>query len=182
MTAQAMETIIIGGKEYSMASEPLADYLANLKIKPALFAPSTACWRGYYGTWEIKNKMLYLIDLECYTANKEERKYWKVGMDFIFPNQTEVFAHWFSGEIRIPQGDILNYVHGGYLSKYEVDIFLEFQNGHLIGKRGVNNIIEEAKRIINEGGKSAIKAEPESISKSLFAKLKRIFKKKGNIK
>lgn len=173
-----METIIIGGKEYSMASEPLADYISNLKNKPALFSPSTACWRGYYGTWEIKNKKLYLIDLECYTANTEKREYWKVGMDFIFPKQTEVFADWFSGEIRIPEGDMLDYVHGGYLSTYEFDFFLEFQNGHLIGKRGVNNIVEEAKRIINEEKKPVGKPETASSQNSWLIKLRNIFKKK----
>lgn len=182
MTAQAMETIIIDGKEYSMATEPLADYIASLKNKPALFFPSSACWRGYYGTWEIKDDKLYLIDLECYTANMEERKYWKVGMDFIFPNRTEVFANWFSGEIRIPQGDMLNYVHSGYSSTYEMDLFLDFKDGFLIGQRTVDNYVEEAKRIINEGKKPIGKSETQSTSIPWLIKLRSIFKKKGNTK
>jgi len=178
MTAQAMETIIIDGKKYSMATEPLADYIANLKNKPALFPPSSGCWRGYYGTWEIKDNILYLVDLECYTANMAERKYWKVGMDFIFPNQRGVFADWFSGEIRIPQGDMLNYVHGGYLSMFERDLFLEFKNGNLIGQRTVDNIVEEAKRIINEVKTNTGKKETATKSDTWLIRLRSFFKKK----
>lgn len=115
MTAQAMEKIFINGREHSMASEPLASYFKMLKKKPKFIFPSSACWRGYYGTWEIKDDKLYLIAFEGYTSNLSERKYWEVGMDFIFPNQKIVFAEWFSGEIRVPLGDMLDYVHGGYL-------------------------------------------------------------------
>lgn len=182
MTAQAMETIMINGEKNSMATEPLADYLASLKERPALFPPSSDCWRGYYGTWEIKDNKLYLIDLECYTANMEERKYWKVGLDFIFPNQTEVFADWFSGEIRIPQGDMLNYVHGGYLSTYEADLFIEFKNGQLVGQRTIDNYVEEAKRIINEGKKPTGKKETASINDSWFKKLLNYIKNKRDSK
>ena len=39
MTAQIMEKLIFNGKEVSMASEPLAFYLSNLKEKPELFPP-----------------------------------------------------------------------------------------------------------------------------------------------
>lgn len=150
MTAQAMEKIFINGREHSMASEPLVSYFKMLKKKPIFIFPSSACWRGYYGTWEIKDDKLYLIAFEGYTSNLSERKYWEVGMDFIFPNQKIVFAEWFSGEIRVPLGDMLDYVHGGYLSSFEKDMFLEFKNGELIGQRTVDNILEAAKELINK--------------------------------
>ena len=40
-----------------------------------------------------------------------------------------MFAHWYSGTIRIPQGELLEYVHGGYASTYERDLLLELERG-----------------------------------------------------
>jgi len=150
MTAQAMEKIFINGGKRYMASEPLAAYLATLKERPKFFFPDTGCWRGYYGTWEIKENKLYLIDLECYTADLEKRVMSKHGMDFLFPMQKRVFAEWFTGELRIPEGDMLNYVHMGYESKYEIDSFISIEKGIVTGKRHVDNLVEMAKEIINE--------------------------------
>ncbi len=48
----------------------------------------------------------------------------------IFPGYPDrVFAHWYCGTLRIPQGDRLRYVHGGYLSEYEKDLMLEIEKG-----------------------------------------------------
>ncbi len=132
MTAQAGEKLLYGGEEYWMAAGPLDRYLRNKEIEFA--CPSTACWRGYYGTWEIKNSMLFLVGLVAYVKGYKE-----VGIDFLFPGQKEVFASWFSGEIRIPTGKMLEYVHMDYCSRYEKDNFLTFENGILITKRVVYN-------------------------------------------
>ena len=143
MTAQAMEKLIFNEKEVSMATEPLASYLSNLKEKPPLISPTTACWRGYYGKWEIKDNKLYLINFEGYTLNyPDETGLRKVGIHYLFPTQERVFAKWFTGEIRIPEGDMLKYVHGGYESIFESDLFLEIKKGMLIGQRTVENIFE----------------------------------------
>jgi hypothetical protein len=49
-----------------------------------------------------------------------------------FPDfPTRAFAYWFTGKVRLPQGDLLQYVHGGFKSIYERDIFLHFENGIL---------------------------------------------------
>lgn len=176
MTAQQMEKLIFNGKEVSVATEPLDPYLSNLKEKPKLFPPSSTCWRGYVGTWEIKNDKLYLIAFEGYTVNMVERRYWQVGMDFIFPNHKEVFAEWFTGELRIPQGDMLEYVHGGYESTFESDLLLVFKNGHLSGQRTVDNILEAAKKIINKDEKvlhtKEISHKNESFSQKILGLLK----------
>ena len=43
-----------------------------------------------------------------------------------------MFAHWFSGEIRVPQGRLLEYVHAGYASKYQADLLLQIEKGVLV--------------------------------------------------
>lgn len=137
MTAQAGERIIYKDQEYFMATEPLEQYLDGLKERPNLVFPSTACWRGYYGTWKIEDKRLFLIKLKCFTEGYSE-----VGMEFIFPNQEIVFAGWFTGEIRIPQGEMLEYVHMGYESLFEKDLFLKIENGLVIDEWVVDNRID----------------------------------------
>jgi len=132
MTAQAGERLIFKWEECWMATEPLRQYLHN-KNYISFVPTSTACWRGYYGKWEIKNKKLYLIDLEANLG------YGKVDLSYLFPGKNEVFANWFSGKIRIPQGEILEYVHMGYESLYKRDLILVFKNGLLINEYVVDN-------------------------------------------
>lgn len=141
MTAQAGERLIFKGEKTWMAAEPLNQYLQNRK-NISFVAPSTACWRGYYGQWEIKNNKLYLIDLKAYLEG-----YGEVGLGYLFPGQKTVFANWFSGKIRIPQGELLYYVHGGYDSLYEKDLILVFENGILLNEYIVDNQEEFQKRL-----------------------------------
>jgi hypothetical protein len=138
MTAQSTESLLYKKENLQMCSTPLDVYLLQNNIR--FEAENTANWRGYQGSWEIKGSeevgyRLYLISL---TACLKYPK--KVGLDYLFPEfPNGVFAHWFSGEIRCPRGDRLHYVHGGYASIYEEDLFLEFQEGVLKGTRVVKN-------------------------------------------
>lgn len=134
MTAQFPEKIIYQVKMHGMASEPLHYYLRELEEPIKTSGVNTACWRGYIGTWELRDNKLYLIDLK--TKNSEGMD---VGIEYVFPGKQEVFADWYSGEIRIPQGQLLSYVHRFYDSVYERDILLMFGNGCLVNTRTVDN-------------------------------------------
>jgi hypothetical protein len=125
MTAQIGETIHFQGQRYSMCSEPLNDYFSFGGEKPDFVSPSTALWRGYTGTWEIVNDRLYLIELAGHLEDGSE-----CTLDTIFPGFPDrVFAHWYSGTLRIPDGKLLEYVHQGYGSTYERDIYIEVSRG-----------------------------------------------------
>jgi hypothetical protein len=73
-------------------------------------------------------------------------------MDALFPGQTKVFADWFTGDIRIPQGEILFSI---FYAKdiYEEDHILSFKDGYLVDAKIVDNyeyaaeLSEERKRI-----------------------------------
>jgi hypothetical protein len=129
MTAQARDILIYKNEKLHMSAEPLANYLKNAKLTHALVAPNTACWRGYYSKWAIDNKKLFLIEWEGYILD-----YQKVGMDYLFPQEEIVFAKWFTGEIRIGMGEMVNYVHGGYSSIQEGNMYLLFENGELVNE------------------------------------------------
>lgn len=136
MTAQASELLIYGGKEIRLCSNPLSLYLREMGI--SFKSPSTACWRGYIGTWEIIEsggvERLYLVELSAHRTYEDI-----VGVSVIFPGFDRVFAHWFTGELRCPQGELLDYVHGGYASTYEYDLLMDFKQGVLVNKHARHN-------------------------------------------
>lgn len=138
MTAQFSERLHYRGEELALCSEPLGYYLKTVRKDFALEAPSTALWRGYVGTWTIENKHLYLVKLKGHKATPVGTI--DIGLGDLFPDFPDgVFAHWYSGELRCPMGGLLEYVHGGYASTYEKDLFLRFEKGILISERIVDN-------------------------------------------
>ena len=129
MTAQTPEKLTYNGEQYAMCTEPLGEFVAMGGKLPEFVWPHTACWRGYIGEWEITEDRLYLVGLEGALTDGT-----KANIESVFPGYSDrVFAHWYSGTIRLPQGELLDYVHGGYLSTYERDLLLTFEKGVLVG-------------------------------------------------
>ncbi len=141
MTAQISENLIYDGQEVGMCTNPLGDYFAFGGERPDFAYNCTALWRGYVGTWEIVDDRLYLIALHGTLEDGSEAMLATVFRDY--PDR--VFAHWYTGTIRIPQGKLLNYVHMGYGSTYEGDIFLELEKGVVTCTRIQQNGVSERK-------------------------------------
>ena len=58
-------------------------------------------------------------------------------VDGLFPDETRppeapVFAEWYSGELRIPEGEMIQYVHGGYGTTYERDRLILIERGRVV--------------------------------------------------
>lgn len=131
MTAQMHENLILDGKETSMAfCPPLPENdssvvgLKDDEIECGRIVFSTACWRQYVGTWEIKDNKFYLVNLEGrfkLAANKP------------------VFADWFTGTLRIPQGEMLRYVHMGYGSIFERELHIKIEKGIVTKSKTIDN-------------------------------------------
>lgn len=133
MTIQAGDILSYSGEKTTIATEPLKPYLKT-RSDVSFIYKSTALVRGYIGTWEIKSKKLYLISLLGFVNNNE-----KVDLNYLFPNKTEVFADWFSGDIRIPEGELLEKINLGYASVFEKDRILTIKEGILISETVKNN-------------------------------------------
>lgn len=139
MTAQITETIRYEGQKHAMCSEPLGDYFELSGKTPDFEEMHTACWRAYIGEWEVRGYRLYLIGIKASYSDGS-----KVTLDSLFPGFSDrVFAHWYSGTVRLPVGEMLDYVHMGYESTYERDVFLEFKKGVLVGKTEPSNTDHE---------------------------------------
>lgn len=136
MTAQTTEILIYKDKKYGMATEPLEPYIRKNNIKFNTSCVLSCCWRGYVGTWSIEGNRLYLIGLDTDDNGK------KVGLEYLFPRHEKVFADWFTGILRVPYGKLLEYVHQGYASLYEKELFLEISKGVLVNERKIDNTLD----------------------------------------
>ena len=133
MTIQAGDILSYNGEKTTIATEPLKPYLETRSDVSFIFK-STALVRGYIGTWKIKNKKLFLVTLVGFIENND-----KVDLKYLFPNKTEVFADWFSGDIRIPEGDLLQNINIGYASVFARDRVINFNKGLLISETVKDN-------------------------------------------
>jgi hypothetical protein len=110
-----------------MCTEPLGVYFAMGGREPELQVISTALWRSYVGDWEIVAGRLYLVSLSGTLADGSD-----LSLESVFPGFPDrVFAHWYTGTIRVPRGQRLHYLHMGYGSIYERDEMLDFEQGLL---------------------------------------------------
>lgn len=124
MTAQAHETLILDGKKASMMTCPrIPEKHPRISQKfhaggtGGSFTRSTACWRGYVGTWEIRESMLFLRSVVgAYRIKGDE------------PLQ----ADWYSGTLRVPRGKMIQYVHMGFGSVYEEELYIKIRRGRVI--------------------------------------------------
>jgi hypothetical protein len=133
MAAQFGDILFYNGEELRMATKPLDQYLSQ---KPDIqFVSRFMPYRELYNcTWEIIDNKLYFIKLSAYIEG-----YVEVDINYLFPGQNKVFANWFSGEIRVPQGERLDNVNMGFSTLYEKDLFLVIENGKLVNQYLVDN-------------------------------------------
>ena len=132
MTAQICDKIIIEDQEHRLYCEPLESFWNEYNLKPDFIPPHTACWRGYIASWKVAGSKLYLTGIETENENLK--------MEKVFPvKQASIFADWFTGELRIPKGEMLQYVHMFYQSKFESDLFLLVDNGIILKEQVRNN-------------------------------------------
>ena len=138
MTAQMHERLYYKTKRYGMAAEPLYHYWALVGGRPKFQLRSTGLWRGYIGSWRVTKDRLYLIGLE---GGFEDGS--ALTLEALFPGYPErVFAHWFSGQVRLPQGNLVEYIHAGYASVYEANLFLDFEDCVLVREELKSNLPE----------------------------------------
>jgi len=128
MTAQMPERLIIDGEPAMLTFCPPLPFghprLIQVDEEEASNTFSTACWRGYIGSWEIKEGRFFLCGL-CgqYKLQGEE----------------PLFADWFTGVLRIPRGRMLHYVHMGFGSVYEKELHIKIEKGVVVKSHVVDN-------------------------------------------
>lgn len=144
MTMQIPDTVVYNGIAYetgAYCADLFEPYLEKHQIE--LFADCTALWRGYIAMWEIEHDMLYLTEIYANVSDVHSQQHIKcqgntinslladeaVGMDYFFPNQSKVFADWYSGNLPI---------HSGNTSKGEFNyLIFKVDKGNIIRQEQV---------------------------------------------
>jgi len=128
-TAQTGERLLYKGATNRLCTLPLEPYLKkhNLRLyevaPPKEFMMSTGCWRGYIGTWQIKDGFLWLVSVQHLDRTP-------VPLSRVFTNQVPpIKATWYSGTLHVTQGKMLRYIHARFDSKFERDLYIEIVDG-----------------------------------------------------
>jgi hypothetical protein len=114
---------------------------------------SSSNWRGYVATWRIDGDRLMLSRIERLwrvrrnpeaatnpDADPDIREMIEISIGNVFPGgKLPIFAEWYSGKLRVPQGKMIDYVHMGYASRYERDTFLDIKSGRLVARADIEN-------------------------------------------
>lgn len=153
-TAQDPDVLIYNGKNYDLFSNPLEDFYAGNKNKRPNFwvepnAVSSGNRRGYIAAWKIIDDKLYLTKIDswfCDQRIKTKSGCRKVALRDLFGAKVidgRVAATWFSGDLRVPDGKLLKYIHSGYASIYERDIIFNVDAGKIVKQETIANMKRE---------------------------------------
>ncbi|MBC3881571.1 hypothetical protein H8K35_08270 [Undibacterium sp. LX40W] len=136
MTAQFAEELHYNGIEMRLFSLPLESSPHYQEYAPKIQCNCTALWRGYIGKWEIVDHSLYLIGIKGETVEGLN-----IQLSDIFPGCCDrIFAEWYTGKLRVPRGDCMDYVHMGFFSTYEEDLLIFVENGIVKISETISNI------------------------------------------
>ena len=157
MTAQVPDELVYEGKQHCLFSNPLEDYFQKNPPRPNFIPESTAERRGYSAIWEIRGGALYLSSLSGTLCVKPAERGGRVSswcrgghhgqceirmatlVDIFDCPTGEVLADWFSGDLRVPHGTMVEYVHAGYASRYERYLMIKIEKGLVTGTRIVGD-------------------------------------------
>ena len=125
MTTQVKERIIIDGEKYPLLNAlSLPEDDTKIKQKEGPTYTRSSCWRGYVGTWEIKDDKLYLID---FSSGKYD----------VLVN-LPILADWISGTAKVATGEVKK-SPSWTIETYETEMHLTFENGIVVKTENIKN-------------------------------------------
>ena len=101
---------------------------------------STANWKGFVGCWEIVDSCLYLKSIVVDMWDEHKREHYELVFDtdtlrsVLDEYYTEhgFYAEWFSQKrLIIGRGELVTYIHGGYLRNHEEELVVTIENGRI---------------------------------------------------
>lgn len=142
-TSQIPEKIIVAGTRHALLNEPLHERLEKRKLSARVRAllssgsGGTALWRGYIGTWEIRDDVLYLVAVHD-GLNR------LIPLDELLPADARrpstapdgaIQADWVSTQLEIGRGKWSRPPGSGWDGAYESYLLVDVRNGRVIGTR-----------------------------------------------
>ena len=83
----------------------------------------------------------------CKIGHHGDCAFENLGLTDLFASPTgAVFADWYTGEIRVPHGKMIEYVHAGYASKHERYLLINIVHGVVTSLRVIGSNEYEKER------------------------------------
>ena len=144
-TAQFGEVLFVDTTCYSMRACPLDRFEKFDQFKKKYPRMSTdlctALWRGYIGYWQLEDNKLYLdsiqIGYDSDTAKVIARN--EPLFDAHKTADGRILAGWYSGEVSVASGKLVNYVHMGFESVFEHEDIYTINNGMVTDVKHYDN-------------------------------------------
>lgn len=126
MTTQFPEKLTYRDREFYLNTFPLTkEVLERAKLQPN-GAMSSACWRGYVGSWEIKSDdMLYLTGMELKSFH--EKSFAEMFAD---ATSEGLPATWVNGTLECTSGRVIHRDY--YRTVFERDAKFVIKDGKLV--------------------------------------------------
>ena len=136
-TSQIPDVLVVDGTKHELHSQP---FEALLEGDPSLEkslskyrrGSCSASWFGFRATWEVSDGKLYLTKLISDPCSDRPP---------IVPlkrlpgfSNGRVLAKWFTGRLVVPQGELVEYVHMGFDSKYERYLVISIEQGAIVSQ------------------------------------------------
>lgn len=150
-TGHSCDVIYINGEECCLMAKPI-DTDSTLYARLRDFLPdnhcvSTANWNGYTAFWEVRNGYLYLRQMEiCVyneTSEEDSTLIYDIGalrtLFLPYYEKEGICARWFSGELRVGQGDLIRYAHIGFDQNMENEQIMTIKHGKILKSRIYHN-------------------------------------------
>lgn len=139
-TAQIPDTFIFEANEYSLIGKTEGDFATPEQFGMSAIMIHTACYRGYYATYEITREGIFL---RKFTLREKDRNYIPIsGIQPLVDSQhlQATYSHLnvlvpFSGKIRLGKGFIQDfYVHMGYQkpTAFKTVLDITLKDGRLV--------------------------------------------------
>lgn len=143
-TAQSPEILLYEGESYELTMLPLSEYLAAHRGGiPQSDVTSSGLWRGYIGTWAVRDRKLYLEDIRILTSaaadsNAPKSERFRSVLEEVFKQKGPIHAEWFTGRLILPAGEMVEYVHMGFASTYSAYLVITVERGETTGVKRMN--------------------------------------------
>ena len=142
MTAQITDTFLFKGKPYQLIGITGGNLFSSQDFGIEAEFINTACWRGFYSTYEIIDKGIFLKDMTVLLEPRKDGKY--KAINNVLPQQISddealykdinLPVSSFTGKLRIARGFIDElYIHMGFPkpSAFKTVLDLTFESGQL---------------------------------------------------
>ncbi len=113
--------------------------------------------RGYVATWEICDDRFYLNEVR--------------GQVYRMTQSEPVLADWYSGDLVVPQGEMIEWVNHGVGSRYEKYLVITIDKGHVVERKLLDELPRSRIEVELESLRKAEEARPRKFRPGLLSRL-----------